>query len=206
MKIDPDFSDGEAEATEPLSPTITSDVRVKEELGSDMAEQYREQEDRNSEMAEQYREQENSAALQWDDAEAEHAMEVAQIKNEEIAVDESANCVVDGGKESTPKKRPLLTPSERLRLEYEYGLYSTSSYHSEDTDDYEMDHRPWEDRPVIKRDIYGIIESMLDIDIETTYKIVDRLGEGTSLPVQTDHRYLFLRLPRCRLEVQRIQK
>ena len=56
------------------------------------------------------------------------------------------------------------------------------SYHSGDTEDYEMDHRPVLERTAIKRDIRHFTESLASLRDATTgeiaYKVVDRLGEG----------------------------
>ena len=50
------------------------------------------------------------------------------------------------------------------------------SYHSGDTDLFELGHRPWDDRPTIKRDITDLMNSMRSL--RKSYQIVDRLGEG----------------------------
>lgn len=55
-------------------------------------------------------------------------------------------------------------------------------YHSGDTDDFEMDHRPLLERAGVKRDIRAFMESV-DVLAEEDesrrdYQIVDRLGEG----------------------------
>jgi len=56
------------------------------------------------------------------------------------------------------------------------------SYHSGDTDDYEMDHRPVLERTAIKRDIRQFTDNLTSLRDATTgeiaYKVVDRLGEG----------------------------
>ena len=137
-------------------------------------------EERDSELVDLDQEQENSAALQWDDAEAEHVMEVAQIKNEEIDEDDPASGGMDADEESAQIHEGSYHSDDGVQLETGYSPFTSSSYHSGDTDHYELDHRPWEDRPAIKRDIWGIIETMVDIDLESMYKIVDRLGEGMS--------------------------
>lgn len=59
---------------------------------------------------------------------------------------------------------------------------SEGSYHSGDTDEYEMDHRPWLDRAAIKRDIQALysISGFYNPSLGTyRYRVVDRLGEGT---------------------------
>ena len=56
-----------------------------------------------------------------------------------------------------------------------------SSYHSGDTDEYEMDYRPVLDRPAVKRDCDTMHKLHSFWDAETgclRYKVTDRLGEG----------------------------
>jgi hypothetical protein len=75
------------------------------------------------------------------------------------------------------------------------------SYHSGDSEDFLMDHRPPLDRAGVKRDIKVFTES-IDILSEAAgnkkdYQVVDRLGEGTStLQTRADDRNFFFRLPR----------
>lgn len=52
------------------------------------------------------------------------------------------------------------------------------SYHSGDTEHFEMDHRPVLDRAAIKRDIYNFVEGLEHLSTAGTYRVVDRLGEG----------------------------
>nr|XP_031862507.1 uncharacterized protein CI109_002004 [Kwoniella shandongensis]KAA5529579.1 hypothetical protein CI109_002004 [Kwoniella shandongensis] len=70
-------------------------------------------------------------------------------------------------------------------------LPSPSSYHSGDSDDYEMDHRPVLERTAIKRDIRAFTESLTllseGVNGYRPYKIVDRLGEGTFSSVYLAH-------------------
>lgn len=60
--------------------------------------------------------------------------------------------------------------------------YSDESYHSGDTEDYEMDHRPVLQRTAVKKDIRDFTNSLSllrDGSIHgIPYKVVDRLGEG----------------------------
>ena len=66
-------------------------------------------------------------------------------------------------------------------------LMSPQSYHSGDTDDYEMSHRPVLERTAIKKDIRKFadnLECMKDPETgEFAYRIVDRLGEGELIQV-----------------------
>lgn len=59
------------------------------------------------------------------------------------------------------------------------------SYHSGDSIDYEMDHRPILDRTAVKRDIKEFCAGVRLLnepdDSKRMYKVVDRLGEGASL-------------------------
>ncbi|WVR08562.1 hypothetical protein IAU60_005617 [Kwoniella sp. DSM 27419] len=68
---------------------------------------------------------------------------------------------------------------------------SPSSYHSGDSDDYEMTHRPVLERTAIKRDIRGFTESLSHlrdgVDGILPYRVVDRLGEGTFSSVYLAH-------------------
>jgi len=62
------------------------------------------------------------------------------------------------------------------------------SYHSGDSEDFLMDHRPPLDRAGVKRDIKLFTQSMdvLSADSEKVeYQVIDRLGEGTLLPTFT---------------------
>jgi hypothetical protein len=51
-------------------------------------------------------------------------------------------------------------------------------YHSGDTDDFEMDHRPVLERTAVKRDIKNFVASLSFLQDHELYKVVDRLGEG----------------------------
>ena len=59
---------------------------------------------------------------------------------------------------------------------------SPQSYHSGDTDEYEMSHRPVLERTAIKKDIKKFVDSVKCLKDpesgEVAYRIVDRLGEG----------------------------
>lgn len=70
------------------------------------------------------------------------------------------------------------------------------SYHSGDSDGYEMEQRPWLERTSIKRDIRDLyrIRGMKNPSMRTVrYRVVDRLGEGTFssvyLAYDTLHKY-----------------
>ncbi|WWC65088.1 uncharacterized protein I303_107702 [Kwoniella dejecticola CBS 10117] len=73
----------------------------------------------------------------------------------------------------------------------EEGTSSPGSYHSGDSDDYEMDHRPVLERTAIKRDIRSFTESVKllreGIDGYLPFRVVDRLGEGTFSSVYLAH-------------------
>ncbi|WRT70669.1 uncharacterized protein IL334_007667 [Kwoniella shivajii] len=71
---------------------------------------------------------------------------------------------------------------------------SPESYHSGDSDEYEMDHRPVLERTAVKRDIRHLTDSLtiLRDGIEglegfLPYRVVDRLGEGTFSSVYLAH-------------------
>lgn len=56
------------------------------------------------------------------------------------------------------------------------------SYHSGDSDEFEMDHRPWLDRTAVKRDIQDLyaVKGLYHNHLKKyRYRVVDRLGEGT---------------------------
>ncbi|KIS00442.1 CDC7 protein kinase [Cryptococcus deuterogattii 2001/935-1] len=61
--------------------------------------------------------------------------------------------------------------------------YSDESYHSGDTEDYEMDHRPVLQRTAVKKDIRDFTNSLSLLRDGSVYgipyRVVDRLGEGT---------------------------
>lgn len=58
-----------------------------------------------------------------------------------------------------------------------YESSEGGSYHSGDSSDFEMDHRPVLERTAVKRDIRDFEDSMFLIR-ENGYKVIDRLGEG----------------------------
>ena len=64
------------------------------------------------------------------------------------------------------------------------------SYHSGDSDEYEMDHRPWLERTAVKKDISSLytINGLWNPTLDTyRYRVVDRLGEGTFSSVYLAH-------------------
>ncbi|WWC92267.1 uncharacterized protein L201_007221 [Kwoniella dendrophila CBS 6074] len=75
--------------------------------------------------------------------------------------------------------------------EEEEDTSSPESYHSGDSDEYEMDHRPVLERTAVKRDIRSFTESLTllreGIDGYLPFKVVDRLGEGTFSSVYLAH-------------------
>lgn len=75
------------------------------------------------------------------------------------------------------------TTSDNFREEEEDDDDSEPmSYHSGDSDEYEMDHRPWLDRTAVKRDIQDLyaIKGLYHNRLRKfRYRVVDRLGEGT---------------------------
>lgn len=66
-----------------------------------------------------------------------------------------------------------------------------TEYHSGDSDDYELDHRPVLDRAGIKRDIRAFMASMddqaLTEDGTPMYQVIDRLGEGETPRILPPH-------------------
>ncbi|EIW69907.1 hypothetical protein TREMEDRAFT_30137 [Tremella mesenterica DSM 1558] len=60
-------------------------------------------------------------------------------------------------------------------------MTSSETYHSGDTDEYEMDHRPPMERTAIKKDIRGLYDEVMCFSDsrQRYYKVVDKLGEGT---------------------------
>jgi hypothetical protein len=56
------------------------------------------------------------------------------------------------------------------------------SYHSGDSDLYEMEYRPILERTEVKRDIREFVESLKTLRKEQQYQVVDRLGEGKPVP------------------------
>jgi hypothetical protein len=58
-----------------------------------------------------------------------------------------------------------------------YESSEGGSYHSGDSSDFEMDHRPVLERTAVKRDIRDFEDSIFLIR-ENGYKVIDRLGEG----------------------------
>ncbi|WWC72543.1 uncharacterized protein I206_106505 [Kwoniella pini CBS 10737] len=75
--------------------------------------------------------------------------------------------------------------------EEEEDSISPESYHSGDSDNYEMEHRPILERTAIKKDIRNFTESLTvlrdGVDGYLPFKVVDRLGEGTFSSVYLAH-------------------
>lgn len=90
------------------------------------------------------------------------------------------------GKNGTAKRstRRHIEEAVIVNEEFQEEADGPQSYHSGDTDDYEMHHRPVLERTAVKRDIRKMTESMatlVDHDTqELLFKVVDRLGEGES--------------------------
>lgn len=86
--------------------------------------------------------------------------------------------------EATPEIVSIASDSESD------GYDEPESYHSGDSDEYEMHHRPWLERAAVKRDIQelyttkGLYNPSLG---EYRYRVVDRLGEGTFSSVYLAH-------------------
>ncbi|BEJ11324.1 hypothetical protein CspHIS471_0107460 [Cutaneotrichosporon sp. HIS471] len=86
------------------------------------------------------------------------------------------------GEETTPDM-PMASSEEEYDDDPE-------SYHSGDSDDYEMDHRPWLERTAVKRDIQDIytVKGLFNPTLgRYRYRVVDRLGEGTFSSVYLAH-------------------
>ncbi|ORY26611.1 kinase-like domain-containing protein [Naematelia encephala] len=67
-----------------------------------------------------------------------------------------------------------------------------NSYHSGDTEDFEMEHRPVLERTAVKWDIKRFVDGIahaegMQVNGEVAYKVVDRLGEGTFSSVYLAH-------------------
>ena len=58
---------------------------------------------------------------------------------------------------------------------------SESSYHSGDSDEFEMEHRPILERAAIKKDIRAFSESLAALREGKQYRVIDRLGEGEAI-------------------------
>ena len=66
----------------------------------------------------------------------------------------------------------------------EWDEWVSRSYHSGDSDEFEMDHRPIMERTAVKRDIlrlYATFHGLRYDEDDYAYKVVDRLGEGMLL-------------------------
>lgn len=64
------------------------------------------------------------------------------------------------------------------------------SYHSGDSEEYEMQHRPWLERTAVKRDIQELYttKGLYNPSVgQYRYRVVDRLGEGTFSSVYLAH-------------------
>lgn len=91
----------------------------------------------------------------------------------------------DGEEEEEEGATYIRTTREQLADALEAGHDEDEvEYHSGDTEDFEMDHRPVLERAGVKRDIRAFMES-IDVLAEgdesrRDYQIVDRLGEGES--------------------------
>jgi hypothetical protein len=81
-------------------------------------------------------------------------------------------------------RKPRMTRETFLDRMSEGEYEDLISYHSGDTDDFCMDHRPALDRAGIKRDIKNFAQSIEALSMTAgsrrDYQVVDRLGEGTN--------------------------
>lgn len=74
--------------------------------------------------------------------------------------------------------RTFEVDEEAAEAEDDVELGRLRSYHSNDSELYEMTHRPILERTAIKRDIREFVQSMECLKGEKLYRVVDRLGEG----------------------------
>ncbi|WVF68054.1 hypothetical protein IAT40_002817 [Kwoniella sp. CBS 6097] len=83
---------------------------------------------------------------------------------------------------SVPQTHSLVELNEETYSDEE-DQPSPDSYHSGDSDEYEMEHRPVLERTAVKRDIRSFTESLTllreGVDGYMPFRVVDRLGEGT---------------------------
>ncbi|BEI88049.1 uncharacterized protein CcaverHIS019_0107670 [Cutaneotrichosporon cavernicola] len=91
---------------------------------------------------------------------------------------------------SQPPSGEGTTPDMPMASSEEEYDDDPESYHSGDSDDYEMDHRPWLERTAVKRDIQDIytVKGLFNPTLgQYRYRVVDRLGEGTFSSVYLAH-------------------
>lgn len=105
------------------------------------------------------------------------------------------------------RKRRVEHEAEESDDEHSEEAEMDESYHSGDSELYEMDHRPVLERTAIKRDIRKFEEILDNFRDEETkerlYKVVDRLGEGayfekTKWALELMDRNILLGIPRTR--------
>lgn len=79
-----------------------------------------------------------------------------------------------------------------------------ASYHSGDSDDYDMPQRPILERTLIKKDLRQLTKEFTQLGWDRAYHPIDRLGEGKpNLGAPSDsYRHVQLGLPRCGHGVQ----
>jgi hypothetical protein len=79
-------------------------------------------------------------------------------------------------------RRRQVQVDENECIDGEVEMDMDGSYHSGDTEEYEMDHRPVLDRTAIKKDIERFVDGldgMMDEQLNVrSYHVIDRLGEG----------------------------
>jgi hypothetical protein len=91
---------------------------------------------------------------------------------------------------SAELRAPKLIPAEEYMCDEEGDMLfdDTQSYHSGNSDEYEMDHRPILERTAVKKDIEDFVRPLDEMWAESEdmgepvcirkYHVVDRLGEG----------------------------
>jgi hypothetical protein len=105
-----------------------------------------------------------------------HANEEADMMSRYM----NANPAVGGDKPNAHDRHSEAAPDLDVDVDADGDGYESSeggSYHSGDSSDFEMDHRPVLERTAVKRDIRDFEDSMYLIR-ENGYKVIDRLGEG----------------------------
>lgn len=95
-------------------------------------------------------------------------------------------------RESQPPSADETTPEIPMASSEDESDDDPESYHSGDSEDYEMDHRPWLERTAVKRDIQDLytVKGLFNPAFgnnQHRYRVVDRLGEGTFSSVYLAH-------------------
>ena len=226
--------DDDVEEEEVVVPAV-GDADLPEKGGCEDDEDMEDQEEEPDEMEESHdrNDEEEEEGDPGDDAAATPAWLTEQYSLVPEPVDQMTRILEEKNKRTASREGPSRPTSTRVagnstRSDQELGVAekgdeeddediptSPGSYHSGDTDQYDMYHRPILERTAIKHDIKRFVNNLSCLVDEETgdmvYRVVDRLGEGkSSIPAEiascSSPRHLLFRLPRARRLLSLLQQ